>query len=75
MEQWTVIRQAIAQNRDIAELMTAGLQGQRAGCRRSTKAGAVAARECMSVLPHLGKNAARNLPEGNFRIVVRRASL
>jgi len=30
MEQWTVIRQAIAQNRDIAELMTAGLQGERA---------------------------------------------
>ena len=30
MEQWTVIRQAIAQNRDIAELMTSGLQGERA---------------------------------------------
>src|SRR6476620_3505774 len=30
MEQWTVIRQAIAQNRDIAELITAGLQGERA---------------------------------------------
>jgi hypothetical protein len=30
MEQWTVIRQAIAQNRDIAELMTAGLRGERA---------------------------------------------
>ena len=30
MEQWTVIRQAIAQNRDIAELMTAGLDGERA---------------------------------------------
>jgi hypothetical protein len=29
MEQWTVIRQAIAQNRDIAELMTAGLAGER----------------------------------------------
>jgi hypothetical protein len=29
MEQWTVIRQAIAQNRDIAELMTAGLRGER----------------------------------------------
>src|ERR1700759_2686531 len=28
MEQWTVIRQAIAQNRDIAELMTAGLHGE-----------------------------------------------
>jgi hypothetical protein len=29
MEQWTVIRQAIAQNRDVAELITAGLQGER----------------------------------------------
>ncbi len=29
MEQWTVIRQAIAQNREIAELMTAGLRGER----------------------------------------------
>ena len=28
MEQWTVIRQAIAQNRDLAELMTAGLHGE-----------------------------------------------
>ena len=30
MQQWTVIRQAIAQNRDIAELMTGGLSGERA---------------------------------------------
>jgi len=30
MEQWTVIRQAIAQNHDIAELMTSGLHGARA---------------------------------------------
>ena len=30
MEQWTVIRMAIAGNRDIAEFMTAGLQGTRA---------------------------------------------
>ena len=29
MEQWTVIRQAIAQNRESAELMTAGLKGER----------------------------------------------
>jgi hypothetical protein len=29
MEQWTVIRMAIAKDRDIAELMTAGVQGQR----------------------------------------------
>ena len=28
MQQWTVIRMAIAQNRDIAELMTAGLHGE-----------------------------------------------
>jgi len=30
MAQWTVIRQAIAGNRDIAELMTGGLSGERA---------------------------------------------
>src|SRR6266571_7211580 len=30
MAQWTVIRQAIARNRDIAELMTAGLHEERA---------------------------------------------
>src|SRR5438093_7693527 len=30
MAQWTVIRMAIARNRDIAELMTAGLRGERA---------------------------------------------
>ncbi len=29
LEQWTVIRMAIAKNRDIAELMTAGLRGER----------------------------------------------
>ena len=30
MAQWTVIRMAIAKHRDIAELMTAGLHGERA---------------------------------------------
>jgi len=30
MAQWTVLRQAIAQNREIADLMTAGLSGTRA---------------------------------------------
>jgi hypothetical protein len=29
MAQWTVVRMAIAKNRDIAELMTAGLHGER----------------------------------------------
>src|SRR5579863_4109895 len=29
MEQWTVIRMAIAKHRDIAELMTAGLHGEK----------------------------------------------
>jgi hypothetical protein len=29
MSEWTVIRMAVAQNRDIAELMTAGLNGER----------------------------------------------
>src|SRR3981081_1340129 len=30
MAQWTVIRMAIAKNRDVAELMTGGLHGERA---------------------------------------------
>src|SRR6266581_9807784 len=30
MAQWTVIRMAIARNRDVAELMTAGLRGESA---------------------------------------------
>jgi hypothetical protein len=30
MQQWTVIRMAIAQNRDIAEFMTSGLHGKKA---------------------------------------------
>src|SRR5216110_3161816 len=30
MAQWTVVRQAIATNRDIAELMTSGLRGDKA---------------------------------------------
>lgn len=30
MSQWTVIRQGIVSNRDVAELMTAGLSGERA---------------------------------------------
>ena len=29
MEQWTVVRMAVAKNRDIAEFMTAGLDGER----------------------------------------------
>jgi hypothetical protein len=30
MQQWTVIRMALVQNREIAELMTSGLQGEKA---------------------------------------------
>src|SRR3954453_19581152 len=30
MAQWTVVRMAVAKNRDIAELMTVGLRGERA---------------------------------------------
>ena len=60
--------QAIAQNRDIAELMTSGLQRRaRLGCRRSAEAGADAAGICLGGFPHLGQNAARYLSEGDFR--------
>ena len=68
MEQWTVIRQAIAQNRDIAELMTAGLHGERALDAAKRQAGADAAGKHMGSLPHLGQNAARRLSKGDIRI-------
>ncbi len=69
MAQWTVIRMAIAKNRDIAELMTAGLDGERSPrCRRSAEAGANAAGKRLGILPHLGENAARYFPEGDLRV-------
>ena len=68
MEQWTVIRMAIAKNRDIAELMTAGLHEESAaGCSRSAPTGADAAGKRLGVFPHLGQDAARYLSEGDFR--------
>jgi hypothetical protein len=68
MAQWTVIRMAIAKNRDIAELMTAGLRGENTLSRRSTEAGANAGGECLGLLPHLGENATRYFSKGDFRI-------
>ena len=42
MAQWTVIRMAIAKDRDIAELMTAGLHGERSMDARGHQFGNVA---------------------------------
>src|SRR5438046_741994 len=69
MTQWTVIRQAIAGNRDIAELMTAGRPSRRTrpGCRRPAEAGADAGRIHLGGFPHLGENAARYFSERDFR--------
>src|SRR5215467_3261213 len=60
MGQLTVIRQAIAQNRDIAELMTAGLHGERAMDEADQlRLGQMLAEQGMGGLPDLGQNAAR----------------
>ena len=68
MAQWTVIRMAIAKNRDIAELMTAGLQGERAlDAADQLRLEQMLAGKRMGVFPHLGQNAARYLSEGDFR--------
>ena len=68
MEQWTVLRQAIAQNRDVAELMTSGLSGERAFRRcRSAETGADAAGIRLGLFPHLGSNPTRCLSKGDFR--------
>jgi hypothetical protein len=69
MAQWTVIRQAIAGNRDIAELMTAGLHGEDAmHLLQPQLIGGKMLTEYAWVLPHLGQNATRCLSEGDFRI-------
>ena len=58
MAQWTVIRMAIAKDRDIAELMTAGIHGERSMDAAGIRLG---------VFPHLGQNSTRCLSERNFR--------
>jgi hypothetical protein len=63
MAQWTVIRMAIAKNRDIAELMTAGLHRERA----LDAADQLRLEQMLGVFPHLGQNATRCLSEGDFR--------
>jgi hypothetical protein len=64
MAQWTVIRMAIARNRDIAELMTAGLHGERTmDAADQLRAGADASRTGLGGFSHLGQNAARYLSE------------
>jgi hypothetical protein len=69
MAQWTVIRMAIARNRDVVELMTVGLHGERTmDAADQLKAGAVARRIRLGGFPHLGQNATRYLSERDFRI-------
>src|SRR5438552_13005373 len=67
MAQWTVIRQAIAGNRDIAELMTTGLSGER------TLDGADQLRmehmlsECLWASFHIWERTQRGIfPKGTF---------
>src|SRR5881394_1079713 len=68
MAQWTVIRMAIAKHRDIAELMTAGIHGERAlDAADQLRLEQMLQGKCLGVFPHLGQNATRCLSEGNFR--------
>jgi len=68
MAQWTVIRMAIARNRDIAELMTAGLHGERAiDAADQLRLEQMLAETNLGGFSHLGQNAARYLSEGDFR--------
>src|SRR5262249_39984702 len=68
MGQLTVIRQAIAQNRDIAELMTAGSgRRTRLRCGRSAQTGTDAGRTGVGCLSDLGQNAARYFSSTHFR--------
>ena len=67
MAQWTVIRMAIAQHRDIAELMTAGLHGELAlDAADQLRLEQMLQENAWAALPHLGQNAARHLSKGNF---------
>ena len=69
MAEWTVIRQAIAGNRDIAELMTAGLGGERAlDAADQLRLEQMLAENLWASFQHLGENAARHFSKGDFRI-------
>ena len=69
MEQWTVIRMAIAKNRDIAELMTAGLHGEGAtDAADQLRLEQMLAGILLGGFPHLGSNATRYLSPGTFEL-------
>src|SRR5215831_470179 len=68
MEQWTVIRQAIAQNRDIAELLTAGLQGERAlDAADQLRLEQMLAEHAWAAFHIWDRTQRRIFPSGNFR--------
>src|SRR2546421_1670338 len=67
MAQWTVIRMAIARKRDIAELMRAGLRGERViDAADQLRLEQMLAEQAWAAF-HLGQNAAWYLSEGDFR--------
>ncbi|MGH9695064.1 MAG: hypothetical protein ACRD5Z_13015 [Bryobacteraceae bacterium] len=70
MSQWTVIRMAIAQHRDIAELMTTGRAGKSELDRPDQlRLELFLNEQRASELPYLGPGAARSLPERYSRSV------
>ena len=69
MAQWTVIRMAIAQNRDIAELMTAGLHGESAIDAADQLRLENMLQECAWASFHIWDRTQRGVfPEGTFEL-------
>ena len=69
MEQWTVIRMAIAKHADIAELMTAGLNGERALDRAEELRLAQMLQEIAWAAFHIWDRTQRGVfPKGTFEL-------
>ena len=70
MEQWTVLRQAIAQNRDIAELMTAGLDGERAlDAADQLRLGQMLAEQAWAAFQIWDRTQRGIFPQGTFEVM------
>ena len=69
MTQWTVIRMAIVQHREVAELMTAGLRGEvTLDAADQLRLEQLLFESALGGFSHLGSNATRHLSKGNFRV-------
>lgn len=75
MEQWTAIRMAIATNRDIAELMTAGIAGDRPLDGADQLRLELMLQQNLGRFSHLGPDAAWSLSQRTFQADRRTTSL